>query len=88
MIAHRAPTVTAPEGAEFARETRQPEAGPVMSPQSASSAPLVCEALPALIAELVEHLRKIVTALGDVPEAWDLAEIAAALERLRFALEA
>jgi hypothetical protein len=48
----------------------------------------VCEALPALIAELVEHLRKIVTALGDVPEAWDLAEIAAALERLRFALEA
>jgi len=38
--------------------------------------------------ELVERLRQIVTVLGDCPVAWELAEAAADLERLVFALEA
>jgi hypothetical protein len=40
-------------------------------------------ALAALIAgarDLVENLRRLATQLGDVPEAWDLAKIAADLE--------
>jgi len=37
--------------------------------------------------DLVENLRRLVTRLGDVPEAWELAKIAADLKLTIFNLE-